>query len=135
VKPIDIDVSFSDAAWATYSTYHTVLKASPGAVVFGQEMLFDFLFIADWKKLGEHRQELTDLNTTQENKGRNNYDYQVGQKVLVWNNGTLRKAESRYLKEPWTIMSVHMNETIRIQCGNKSERMNIQRVRPFEEKE
>jgi hypothetical protein len=33
--------------------YHTVLKASPGAAIFGQDMLF---FIADWKKIGEHRQ-------------------------------------------------------------------------------
>jgi hypothetical protein len=57
------------------------------------------LFIADWKKIGEHRQQLTDLNTTQENKGRIDYDNQAGQKVLVWNEGILCKAESRYLKE------------------------------------
>jgi hypothetical protein len=42
-------------------------------------------------------------------------------------------AESRYLKEPWTIRSVHKNGTIRVQCGNKSDRMNIWRVKLFEE--
>jgi hypothetical protein len=62
VKPSDIDVVLSDAAWAICSTHHTVLKASPGAAIFGQDMLFDILFIADWKKIGEHRQKLTDLN-------------------------------------------------------------------------
>jgi hypothetical protein len=56
VKPSDIDVFLSNAAWAIHSTYHTVLKASPGAAVFGQDMLFDILFIADWQKIGEHRQ-------------------------------------------------------------------------------
>jgi hypothetical protein len=61
------------------------------------------------------------------------YDYQVGWKVLVWNNVILRKAESRYPKEPWTITSVHTNQTIRVQYRNKSERMNIRRVEPFEE--
>jgi hypothetical protein len=31
--------------------YHTVLKASPGAAIFGRDMLFDIPFIADWKQL------------------------------------------------------------------------------------
>jgi hypothetical protein len=72
-------------------------------------MLFDIPFIADWKKIGEQRQQLTDLNTAGEKKSRIDYDYQVGDKVLVRNDGILYKAESRYLKEPWTIISVHMN--------------------------
>jgi hypothetical protein len=63
-------------------------------------MLFDIPFIADWKKIGENRQRLTYLNTAQENEGRIDYDYQVGQKVLVWKDGILHKAESMYLKEP-----------------------------------
>jgi hypothetical protein len=46
-------------------------------------MLFDILFIADWQKIGEHRQRLTDLNKDHENKGRIDYDYKVGQKVLL----------------------------------------------------
>jgi hypothetical protein len=35
VKSSDIDVFLSAAAWAICSTYHTVLKASPGAAIFG----------------------------------------------------------------------------------------------------
>jgi hypothetical protein len=79
VKPSDIDIFLSDAAWAICSSHHTVLKASPGAAIFEQDMLFNILFIADWKKIGEHRQQLTDLNIAQENEGRIDYDYQVGQ--------------------------------------------------------
>jgi hypothetical protein len=52
VKASGIDVFLSDAAWAIRSTYHTVLKASPGAEIFGQDMLFDIPFIADWQKIG-----------------------------------------------------------------------------------
>jgi hypothetical protein len=51
VKASDIDVFLSDAAWAVCSTYHTVLKASPGAALFGRNMLFDIPFIADWQKM------------------------------------------------------------------------------------
>jgi hypothetical protein len=43
----DIGIFLADAAWAIRSTHHTVLKASPGAAIFGQDMLFDILFIAD----------------------------------------------------------------------------------------
>jgi hypothetical protein len=96
-------------------------------------MLVDIPFIADWKKIGEHRKLLTDRNTARENEGQIDYDYQVGQKVLVRNDGILRKAESRYLREPWLITSVHMNGTIRTQFGNKSEWMNIRRVKPFDD--
>ncbi len=56
VKPSDIDVFLSDAAWAVCSTYHRVLKAVPGAAIFGRDMLFDIPFIADWQKIGELRQ-------------------------------------------------------------------------------
>jgi hypothetical protein len=80
VKISDINVFLSDTAWGIHSTYHTVLKASPGAAIFGRDMLFDIPFIADWQKIGEHRQQLTDLNNARENKGRINYDYKVGQK-------------------------------------------------------
>jgi len=35
VHPADIDTFIDDSAWAICSTYHTVLKASPGAAIFG----------------------------------------------------------------------------------------------------
>jgi hypothetical protein len=47
VKVSDTDVFLSDAAWAICSTYHTVLKAFPGAAIFGQDMLLDIPVIAD----------------------------------------------------------------------------------------
>jgi hypothetical protein len=35
VSPNDVDVFLDNAAWAVRSTYHTVLKPSPGAAIFG----------------------------------------------------------------------------------------------------
>jgi hypothetical protein len=109
VKASDIDNFLSDAAWSVCSIYHTVIKTSPGAAIFGQEMLFDILFIDDWQKIGEHRQGLTDLNNPRGNKGRIDYDYKVGPKVLLRKEGILRSAESRWHKKPWLITSVHRN--------------------------
>jgi hypothetical protein len=95
VKASDIDVFLTDDAWAVCSTCHTVLKASRGAAIFGRDTLFDILFIADWQKIGEHRQRLTNLNNAHENKGRIDYDYKVGRKVLLRKESILCNAGSR----------------------------------------
>jgi hypothetical protein len=86
-------------------------------------MLFDILFVADWHKIGEHRQSLTDHGNQYKNAQCIDYDYQVRDKLLVIKEGILCKAESNYGKEPWTITTVHMNGTIRIQLGTRMERL------------
>ena len=121
----------TNTAWAVRSTYHTVLKASPGAAIFGRDMMFDIPYLADWNKIGEYRQRQTDRNTARENKSRVDYDYKVGGRVLIRKDGVLRKGETKCHPEPWTITEVHTNGTIRIQCNNKSERLNIRRVVPY----
>ena len=131
VTPSDIDTFLTNASWAIRSTYHTVLKASPGAAIFGRDMLFDIPFIADWNKIGDYRQRQTDLNTHRENNLRLDYDYKVGDKILIRKDGILRKTESPYDSEPWTITSVHTNGTIRVERRSKSERINIRRVTPY----
>ncbi len=94
-------------------------------------MLFDISFMADWRKIGERRQSLTDRGNQRKNAKQIDYDYKVGYKVIVINEGILRKAESAYGKEPWTITTVHTNGTIRIQRGTKTEWLSIRRVEPF----
>jgi hypothetical protein len=116
IAPDDVNVFLDNAAWAICSTYHTVLKASPGAAIFGHDMLFDIPFIANWNKIEDYRQRQANLSTAHKNSKQVNYDYKVGNKVLLLQEGILRKAESPYSKEPWTITTVHMNGTIRIQC-------------------
>ncbi len=60
VSESDIADFLTNATWAICSTYHTVLKASPGAAFFGRDMLFDIPFIADWNKIVDYRQCQTD---------------------------------------------------------------------------
>jgi hypothetical protein len=110
----DIDIFSADTTWAICSTHHTVLEASPGAAIFGRDMLFDIPFIADWKTIGEHRQRIADHNTDRENKSRIDYDYKVGQKILVRNKSILHKAQSMWQIDPWIIMTVHTNGTITV---------------------
>jgi hypothetical protein len=133
VEPADIDTFIDNAAWAICSTYHTVLKASPGAAIFGRDMLFDITFVADWKQIGDYRQHQTDCSNKRESDKRVDYDYKVGDEMLIQKDSILRKAVSIWKKEPWTITTVHTNGTIRIQCRTKLKRINIQRVTLFSE--
>ncbi len=68
VTPNDVNFFLDTVVWAICSTYHTVLKASPGAAIFGWDMLFDKPFIANWNKIGDYRQHQRDLNTVCKNK-------------------------------------------------------------------
>ncbi len=92
-----------------------VLKASSGAAMFGRDILFDIPFVADWHKIGEQRQSLTNCGNQRKNAEHIDYDYKVGDEILLINEGILRKAESAYGKEPCTITTVHKYGTIRIQ--------------------
>ncbi len=114
----NVDVFLDNVVWVICSTYHTFYKASP---ISGRNMLFDILFIADWNKIGDHRQHQTNLNIARENSTQFDYDYKVGYKVLLRTDGILCKAEKQYSKKPWTITTVYTNGTIRIQCGTQSE--------------
>jgi hypothetical protein len=48
-----------------------------------------------------------------------NYDYKVGQKVLLRKEGILSNDESIWHKRPRLITAVHTNGTITVQCGKK----------------
>jgi hypothetical protein len=61
------------------------LKASPGTAIIEQDMLVDILFIADWKKIGEHRQP-TDRNTDREKESQIDYDNKA---VTKYSYGTM----------------------------------------------
>ncbi len=67
VTPNDVDVFLDNAAWAICSTYHTVLKSSPGMAIFGCNMFFDIPFVANWNIIGDYRQCQSNLNTAPEN--------------------------------------------------------------------
>ncbi len=77
--------------------------------IFGRDMLFDILYIADWSKIGDYRRLQIENNSCVD------YVYKVGGKVLVQKDGILHKTESHYDSDPWTITSIHAHGKIRIE--------------------
>eukprot|EP00804_Cyclotella_cryptica_P009412 CCRYP_017327-RA/>CCRYP_017327-RA protein AED:0.41 eAED:0.41 QI:0/-1/0/1/-1/0/1/0/81 len=77
-------------------------------------MLFDIPFLADWNKIGDHRQCQKMITTPNMKTSLIDWDYEIGQRVLLHKEGILRKSESKYQKDPWTISTVHTNGTIMV---------------------
>jgi hypothetical protein len=78
VTPDEDNLFLDNMAWAIFSIYLTVLKASPGIAIFAQDMLFDIPLVADWHKIGEHKQSLTDCGNQRKNNQHIDYDYKAG---------------------------------------------------------
>ena len=93
-------------------------------------MLFDIPYLADWTEIGKRRQLLVNQDCEKKNSRRIDFDYTVGQQVLLRKDGILRKAEDKN-DGPYVITQVHTNGTVRIQCGTISERLNIRRLSPY----
>ena len=66
----------------------------------------------------------------QEKKRRIDFDYAVGQKVLLKKDGILREAEDKH-SGPYVITQVHTNRTVRIQRGTVSERLHKRILTPY----
>jgi len=120
----------ASVAWAVRSTYHTILNATPGQLVFGRDMVLPIQFQADWARIKLRKQETIDKSNAQENATRIAHDYQVGDKILLERPGIIRKM-SQPRRGPYKIIKVHTNGTVRIRCGHLTEQVNIRRLTPY----
>jgi hypothetical protein len=124
----------ASAAFSIRSTYHTTLGASPGQLVFGRDMLLPIKFKANWAEIKARRQDEIRRYNERENKGRKNYDYEVGDRILL-TDARKRSKLSPPREGQNLVEQVFTNGTILIQRGALSERVNIRRVTPYFERE
>ena len=55
--PEMIDKFIANVGWAICSTHYTILGSTPCASIFGQDMLFNILYLANWSQIGKRRQD------------------------------------------------------------------------------
>jgi hypothetical protein len=107
----------SSTAYVIRSTFHTTLKAAPGQLVFGRDMVLPITFMADWGAIEQQRQKEMGRNNRRENASMISHDYKVGDKVLLKKPGKhLRKLEGPRTG-PHTVTAIYTNGTLRIQKG------------------
>jgi hypothetical protein len=114
----------SSDVYARRSTFHTSIKATPGKVVFGRDMVLPIKIMADWWAIEQQCQKEMARNNRRENASRINHDYKVGDKVLLKKPGKhLRKLEAPRTG-PHTVTAIYTNGTLRIQKVNVNKRVN-----------
>ena len=100
----------SAVGFAIQSTYHTTLKSTPGQLVFGRDMIFPIEHIADWQMIKHRKQQLINKNNDRENAKRIDYDYKVGDKVLIYTPDPNKMEQPQ--EGPYSIIQVHTNGTV-----------------------
>jgi hypothetical protein len=137
VEGIDLDEDdpfaglVSAVSFAVQSTYHTTLQSTPGQLVFGRDMIFPINHIADWQLIKNRKQKLIDTNNERENAKRVDYDYKVGEQVLIYTPDPNKMEQPR--EGPHPITQVHTNGTVTLQKGTVTQRYNIRQIVPFQE--
>jgi hypothetical protein len=117
--------------YAIRSTFHTTLKATPGQLVFGRDMVLPIKFIAYWGAIEQQRQKEMGRNNRIENASRISHDYKVGDKILLKKRCKhLRKLEAPRTA-PHTVTAIYTNGRVHIQKGKVNERVNIRRLFPY----
>jgi hypothetical protein len=79
----------SSVAYTIRSTFHTTLKATPGQLVFGRDMVLPIKSMAYWGAIEQQRQKEMGRNNRRENASRISHDYKVGDKVLLKKPGSI----------------------------------------------
>ena len=120
----------SSAAFAIRNSYHRVLDATPGQLVFGRDMILPIQFKTDWARIANQKQRSINDSNKRENAKRIAHKYKVHDKVLLEKPGKVPKM-SRPRIGPYVVTKVFTNGTLNIRKGAVTQRVNIRRVTPY----
>ena len=131
-RPFDEDsihAILQNVAFGFRATYHSILRSSPGQLVFGRDMIVNATYVANWKSIKDRREKNMIQNNSRENNKRLNHDYQPGDRVFIINRDVKRKLDAN--EGPFEILKAHTNGTVEIRrSANVTERINIRRLHP-----
>jgi len=124
-----VDTALATAVHALRITYSKTLKASPGPLVFGRDMLLSLPCYADLLTVQSNRQRLIEANLRRQDQRRIGHDYRPNQYVLLVSSDP-KKLDDRLIG-PHRIDKAHTDGTAAIErhphiLGG----VNIKRVRP-----
>lgn len=128
-----VDAVLAAAQRALRITINRTIGTTPGAIVFGRDMLLPIPVLTDFNLIRQRRQAVIDDNNRKVNLRRNFHDYRIGEKVLILTYDPTKLEDRAY--GPYLITETHVNGTVTIQrATGVLERINIRRVRPYRER-
>ena len=70
-------------AWTICSTHNTTLKHSPGHLMFYRNIIIQLQRLINWNLIRSNKHSITILNNLQENNKQLEWNYKLGNKVLL----------------------------------------------------
>ena len=126
----------SAVCFAVRATVHTTLQASPSQLVFGRDHVLNIKYQANWKQIKDRKQRIINKNNEIENKKRKEYNYVVGQKVLVKTEQTRKYGTNPY-EGPFKIVALNNNGSAKLRSllgqGAVYQTYNIRNMFPYSE--
>jgi Integrase core domain len=123
----------ANVCFAIRTTFHTILQANPGQLVFGRDMIFPTTYVANWANIAERKRDQMIRDNMRENAKRITYDYQVGDLVLL-RKVDIQQKMKQPTSGPYRIVQVFVNGTVMIQKGRVRERVNVRRLVPYHQR-
>ena len=115
---------------ATRCSVNHAIQTSPGAMVYGRDMLMDVPLIANLLAILERRQLLIDKNLMRMNSKRINYNYKVGDQIMIKRYDPTKLQKK--LHGPYPIQQVFTNGTVRVKRAELiDETYNIRKIVPY----
>jgi len=128
-----VDAVLAAAQRALRITINRTVGNTPGAMVFGRDMLLPIPILTDFNLIRQRRQAVIDENNRRANLRRRFHDYHIGDNILILTYDPT-KLEDR-AKGPYPITEVHVNGTVTIErAPGVFERINIRRIRPYRQR-
>jgi NADH:ubiquinone oxidoreductase subunit len=114
---LDLDDPFtgilSACAFAMQTTVHTTNRATPSQLVFGQDVIHNTVFKADWQHIADRKRHCIIQNNMNKINARRPCVYQVEDKVIITENPNQKHGNSMH-KSPQTVKTVYDNGTVKL---------------------
>ena len=117
------------AVFAIYSTNKSQKGYSPGQLIFCRDMILPIKHRVDWELIRQQKQMQSNRDNARENRHRVEYDYKVGDNVMLTNH-TAYKYETPY-KGPFVRTQCFTNGTLNLQYGPIKIRYNIRQIKLY----
>ena len=115
------------------STKNIFRGFTPGQLFFGRNIILLIEHISHWIFIFQQKQAQIINDNVRENKSIIDYNYQVGDDVMLKNKSYYKYKQK--FKGPYKIVQHWTNGTVKLQMGSTINRLNIQRIHPYKPKD
>ena len=115
------------------STINSTTNHTPGQLAFGRDMIMQAKLLVDWEKNMRNKETVTNRGLVRENKKGIDYDYHVGDYVMIkWDRMEQKWKLNAPYTGPYRLLNIYNNGTVKNKRGVYEENIHIRRLKPYQ---